>query len=778
MSQTQGLTLIPRKSVLPDIVCYEQPNIEILNALLRTDLLIDTFNNPMCKSMYKNEFEQLSKYKMIINQDKKAVVRYKRTKGMSFGRVFPSMGLSLFSIRRQIRHTLAKHKYVDIDIENCHYIIILQICKMNNINVKYIDRYVNKRDEKIAEVMNVYGVSRDSAKQLFIRLLYLGSFSKWLIENNKDDIECPIASFIKKLKRELKEISDIVVKANKKLAYEVANNKNDNNNNNNSSIMSYFLQEHECTILEYMYLYLVENNVIENNECVLCADGIMILKNKYDNNILTDMAGYVKDKTGFEIVLKNKDMNEDFLSIINDHIKDETPDITSYEYKKQQFEINHFKLMNPISYCQITADGVIIRNRTDFMNCYENIKIPKSRMVNSRIVINDVKFCSEWFQDENIKVYDKMDFFPKCQAPPNVYNTFDGFQGEKSCLFNVKIEDTKMWKHMQYLCNNDNDIFNYLLKWVAHMIQKPYKRLGVSLLIRSVQGVGKDTFFNWLGNNLLGNKYYFNDANFDQIFGRFNSMIENKILIVGNEVCATDTNALFGKIINCITSPKLTIEHKGIKQYTANNYSSFVFLSNNDFPFKIPHSDRRFLSWEASAEIANNTQYFNELYAEIESGKIDKIFYEYFNKLDIEDFSPSGHRPYSEVYNEMKGHSIPPYINFLIDYCHLNNGKIIEMPINMFYALFTSYLHDNGYKYDMSVCKFSIIIHKLEGIEKFRTNKYNGFTINCSILSKFLISKGYDDTENIPFKEDEPSNTSIFTSNDYGADTLAIDNLE
>ena len=38
---------------------------------------------------------------------------------MDYGRVFPKNSLGLFSIRREIRHTLARDNYVHIDVENC-----------------------------------------------------------------------------------------------------------------------------------------------------------------------------------------------------------------------------------------------------------------------------------------------------------------------------------------------------------------------------------------------------------------------------------------------------------------------------------------------------------------------------------------------------------------------------------------------------------------------------------------------------------------------------------
>ena len=739
-----NLTLNARTSILNGITCYETINIDTLNKLICSDLLKTTFNNPMSSHFHEDEKQQLNKYKMIIDKNK-AVVKYRRTKGMSYGRVFPFQSLSLYSIRREIRQTIAKEYYEDIDIQNAHPHVLLQICQANNIECKYLQRYVNKRASILVEVMEAFNVDRECAKKLFIRLMYLGSFKKWLKENKKEDMDNNICKYIKKFKNELNKIAEIITTNNKKLKYEVEEHKKENNEddyNINSTCLSYYLQEYECIILEVIYNYLCNAGFIVNNNCVLCADGIMIPKDKYNDSLLLLLTDEVSCKTGFKLTFTNKSMDQDYLNILDEHTNIKTHSVGTYENKKEMFEKNHFKCMNPIGYCEIEDGEVIIRKKNEFTQCYENIILTKSVKKNDELIDKEYSFVDKWYKDPEIRTYKSFDFHPKANAPEGVYNLFNGFKAEKEAISNItNITETKMWKHMLNLCGRDEAIFNYLLKWVSHIVQKPYKRIGTCLLIRSIQGTGKDTFFDFIGRRLLGNRYYFNEANFELIFGRFNSMLENKILIVGNEVNASDTSGLFGKVINTITSPKISIERKGIGAYESNNCSSFVFLTNNDFPFKIPESDRRFICWEASPDIANNPVYFKELYDEIESGKIDRLFYDFFNNYDIEDFKPSADRPTSDVYNEMKEMSIPPYITFLDNYTMVNKGKILNMKSQDIFYEFKQFIDGGSYKYEMSLTKFIIKLKQYNGVDNYRTSKFNGISINVDLLRKDLINK-------------------------------------
>ena len=76
----------------------------------------------------KIEKQQLLAYKSLFHNTANATILYKMTSS-GFGRVYATKSLSLGSIRKEVRHTLVKDIYVDIDIENCHPMILRQVCK-------------------------------------------------------------------------------------------------------------------------------------------------------------------------------------------------------------------------------------------------------------------------------------------------------------------------------------------------------------------------------------------------------------------------------------------------------------------------------------------------------------------------------------------------------------------------------------------------------------------------------------------------------------------------
>jgi hypothetical protein len=115
-------TLAPYPNILDGITLYEKIDPVALNKLIHSDLLMTTewnkgngFINYICH----NEKQQLEKYYEKCKNGK-VPVTYKKVKGNPFGRSDPEKSLSLFTIRQEIRHTICKTFYVDVDICNCH----------------------------------------------------------------------------------------------------------------------------------------------------------------------------------------------------------------------------------------------------------------------------------------------------------------------------------------------------------------------------------------------------------------------------------------------------------------------------------------------------------------------------------------------------------------------------------------------------------------------------------------------------------------------------------
>ena len=325
-----GLTLQPYVSKIHNITLFEKVDVNSLTKLIHSSLLKPTLSK-WKQFNYTSEKQQLTKYLSLI-QHGIASVHYQKCNGSLWGRSNPDNMVSLFSMRREIRHTIASKYYTDIDIENCHPQLLYQLCIKHTIPCEFLKKYVLNRSEYLKQVQNYYSVDYDDAKLLFIILLYGGGFKKWADEVNTDK---PALDFIKDFINEFRIIAEVIANLNPLIKEDVIARKTKKGKteyNLYGVSLSIFLQEIEVRILEEIYVYLTANKYIKNKNIVLCADGVMIESNKYKPELLNALSTLIKDTFNFNLIFTVKEMNKGLTSerIDDNLIYDlHTPDFTT-----------------------------------------------------------------------------------------------------------------------------------------------------------------------------------------------------------------------------------------------------------------------------------------------------------------------------------------------------------------------------------------------------------------------------------------------------------------
>ena len=85
----------------------------------------------------------------------------------------------------------------------------------------------------------------------------------------------------------------------------------------------------------------------------------------------------------------------------------------------------------------------------------------------------------------------------------------------------------------EIICSDDNELFTYVIGWIATMIQNPGVKNETALILKGLQGVGKNRFTDILCELLAGySERNINDI--EELTGNFNSNVENKMLLILN----------------------------------------------------------------------------------------------------------------------------------------------------------------------------------------------------------------------------------------------------
>lgn len=724
------IVLIPKDNILDDIECYEPVDLECLNKLLTSSLLISNVKNPFTRELVGSEKKQLLKYKSLVDETNLAKIKYIKVTGMKYGRRNPNGAVGMFQMRKIIRHTLGKRKgFCDIDIINAHPKMLLQISKKNGLACSNLELYVSNRETILEKVMalitthyNVIkwvakkGEVRDRAKNLFIRLLYYGKFDTWCKEEKDENGEIVVPeipldalvghddllSYINDLTTELKIIGDNISTLNPKLVKEVEkNNKKKKKKNPNliGGVVSFFLQEYEARVLEAIYLYCKEQCYIENNVCVLCADGIMLEERLIDGvDILKEFQEIVKEKTGFDLEFDFKELDE---CLSDEEI--EAHQITAKDLDKTKFEkfdVNYFKSLRgylrkkiyfEIFVCKILRpnptyayietsydyktqcpnDDVILYTQAEINNTFCHLG---SGEMNENG--EETKFIGKWLIDDRIKCYNRMDFLPyndkdKDKIDKTVFNLFRGFNQQIYTEYNINNKDKILKPFLELgveICGGDKNNFNYLLDYLADIVQNPQRKCPIAFIIKGKQGTGKNVFLNAVGN-VFGKPHYISSSNAKDFFGDYAEGFYHKLLVNINECEGKDTFDFEGKLKSFITEDEITLNAKFVRPVRVLNLSRLLIFTNkpNPIPIDVRSKDRRYVVFETSEKYLQpryGSDFWEGMCNHCSKAEFVACLYEFLNERDISEFS-TRKRPITKAYIQMCKLYVPTEVMFL-----------------------------------------------------------------------------------------------------------------
>lgn len=610
--------------------------------------------------------EKLKKY----NKKKNIWVRYEFIIPQ-FGRVYAKHdNISMGSFPREIRGTLANDNYVDIDINNCHPVLAVQLCDKYNVECEALRDYVNKRDEYLKKCMNEFNCDRDAAKTLFLRIMYGGSYNNWAKDNNINK-ECPewLKEFdvcVSKVYNTLLTFFEEDVKLLKD------HGKLDREYNKTGVAISWILQNEECKILDCMLNYIKDYGKGVGN-CILCYDGFMMLKNKFTQDLLPAIEQYVYKHLNYHIKLSTKPFTTislDGISVENVD-DDDTPapktnyydhDVMinclnkSYDIAKEYFERYHAfdETTNKFVYANLYLNKVEFIGKDDMKTRYCNLFYkndegnislfitnwicdPRRRYVRK---VEEIPF-SDVFTEENI--------FPSSK----IMNTFTGFNKHiHDEISDEQLQQGNKWFESYFmdtlirLCEGSEEYAMWTLQFFAQIIQHPEDRKDRAIIIVGKQGTGKNSILEAI-SRIIGEDHYSTSSDPTSYFGEHAIEHAHKLICNFDESSCRNADKFSEQLKAFITTNTIEINEKYVKQYKLKNYARIIATSNKTtaLPVDFRSGDRRFVMFfskdfmidniKYEANSPEHTEYFNEFYRVINSTWFSSYFYNKLMNIDI-----------------------------------------------------------------------------------------------------------------------------------------------
>lgn len=155
----------------------------------------------------------------------------------------------------------------------------------------------------------------------------------------------------------------------------------------------------------------------------------------------------------------------------------------------------------------------------------------------------------------------------------------------------------------------------FLLDYVAHMLQFTTQKPGTMIILTGKPGVGKTIICDIIAH-MLGkqNAMVVDSAAFTQ--SNFNGLFSGKLFVTINElnVATRRDHTLIGKIKSWITDENYTVNAKFQAQRNEKSFHRFMATTNSDIPFPIDTDDRRIALFSVGDKFRNRPDHFAPLF--------------------------------------------------------------------------------------------------------------------------------------------------------------------
>ena len=199
-----------------------------------------------------------------------------------------------------------------------------------------------------------------------------------------------------------------------------------------------------------------------------------------------------------------------------------------------------------------TADDFIKENFTYTM------ELPNGKT--TKISVEPFKMWMSWMGRKEVRA---IGFDPTDKENKDIFNIWNGYDISEEIA--EKFDEDEAQPILDHIiecwCNGNEESFEYVMDYFAHIIQKPWKKSGVVLALRSKQGGGKGVIISKL-NEIIGDNHFCQNSNANYLFGDFNGQLEGKILVNLDEAFWGGDKKMEGMMKNKITERNQTINKK------------------------------------------------------------------------------------------------------------------------------------------------------------------------------------------------------------------------
>jgi hypothetical protein len=312
---------------------------------------------------------------------------------------------------------------------------------------------------------------------------------------------------------------------------------------------------------------------------------------------------------------------------------------SAYSYETKQAVINQAidRLNKRHAVVMVGGKCLVIKEITDpifHRPDIEFIKFGDFKNFNANQLISNgkkkISVANAWIQSPKRRQYNGIVLSPD-GTPDGYYNLWRGFavQPKKGAW---DIMEDHIFK---VICNGNPEVFKWFMGWNARIVQNPGgDRPGTTVVLRSPEGTGKDTFAKHFGR--IFGTHYIHITNQKHLTGNFNKHLKDAVFVFCDEGFWAGDKAGAGVLKSMITDEYLMIEPKGNDCFQIKNHVNLMMATNERWAVPAGPDARRFAVFDVSDSRKGDFKYFDALNKQMDNGGREAMLYDLLH-LDISD---------------------------------------------------------------------------------------------------------------------------------------------
>lgn len=207
-------------------------------------------------------------------------------------------------------------------------------------------------------------------------------------------------------------------------------------------------------------------------------------------------------------------------------------------------------------------------------------------------------------------------------------------------------------------CDSRPELYQYVIQWMAHVVQKPWAKTRVGIVLQSKQGAGKGLIVDKFGE-IFGPHYKSMDL--EDATGRFNASLADTLVLFLDETTWGGNREGRGKLYKVVTQPFHQVEEKFKDRFQVANHINVLVASNGDWVVPCDDATRRWFMLQVNNKYAGipttqTAQYFET----VANVPVESLAFFLYHCVDIHDFKPWVNVPQTAMLTEHieRGYSI------------------------------------------------------------------------------------------------------------------------